>query len=134
MIDLDILNTQNSKTPAEMVISGSKLSGIAALAQRVLVVLLTRVDEDLRNNEGTSIRRDGLYSSSGTDYIALLLGSALFDVVNIIKDDTDSDDPSERLKTACVSSVDASGDGVIFTIDVYNEAGESTSVPASSGV
>lgn len=134
MMDLDVLCVTGPDTPAAMSISGKRLSGITSLAQRVVIVLMTRVDELLRQNEGTSIRRDGLYSNSGDDYLSLLLGSALFDVVNIIRGDTESTDPSEILKDACVSSVGTSDDGVSFTINVYNEAGESIEVPANTGV
>lgn len=134
MVDIDILNTDNKSKLATMTVSGHRITGIRALAQRVMITLLTRVDDELRSDEGTSLRRDGLYVTSGKDYMSLVLSSALFDVVSIIKSDTDSDDPSEQLKDALVSDVSVTDDGAVFTIDVYNNMGDVISVPSSAGV
>lgn len=132
MIDLDILNTTDNKVYFSP--SGNKLSGVEALAQRVLIVLLTRVSDVLREHEGTRLPSIGSSMQFGVDYMSLILSSAIFDACSVIRKDTDTTDPREQLNDVRIANISIDNDLVVFTIDVYNNAGDVSTLSASSGV
>lgn len=131
MIDIDIVVQSDNGQAADLVVSGHRVSGIKALAQRVLIVLLTSSSGMLRSQEGTRLPDSYGNSHLVPEYYTLLMGSAIASTMSIIKNDTTSNDPTEILSDIRLLDVKTTEDSMSFTIAVYNRAGEQITVTSS---
>lgn len=134
MMDIGIVMNRGTNSPIEFDLSGEKVSGIELLAQRVLVILLTNVNEVLRSSEGSSFIRTYGNTQSSSEFVSLIFASALSDVINIIKKDNSSDDPSEILADATATVISVSEGSVQFNLNVYSASGEVSQILTSAGV
>lgn len=134
MMDIGIVMNRGTNSPIEFDLSGKKISGIELLAQRVLVILLTNVNEVLRSSEGSSFIRTYGNTQSSSEFVSLIFASALSDVINIIKKDNSSDDPSEVLADATATVISVSEGSVQFNLNVYSASGEVSQISTSAGV
>ena len=133
MKDLNITNPHGSSGAVQFTVSPTPVSGIQLLGQRVLIILLTNVSEELRDLEGSTFNNIFSSGSYGDDYAYMMLYSAIYRTMEVLKADTTEYPDSETLMDIDVTEVQATGDTVEFTITVYNKEGESTQVASQAG-
>lgn len=129
MRDLDLFISNNKVIPH---VSGNTIDGLELLAQRVIVVLNTRISEPLRDAEGCSFM--SLFGSSQADisYIYLMLSSVIPEILNAM------DDPEDEYGDYSVHSIDISGvtvdnDTITFNLTVTSKSGSTYTTEASLG-
>jgi hypothetical protein len=131
--DLNITNVTGSDGAVPFMVDPTPVSGIKLLGQRVLIILLTNVSEELRALEGSTFNNIFSSGSYDDDYAYMMLYSAIYRTIEVIKADTTEYPASETLRDIDVTAVTTAGDTVYFTITVYNKEGESTQVATQAG-
>lgn len=131
MIDINITQL-SSDNRATFMPQPNSVSGIKLLAQKVSIILLTKMSEVLRSGEGSTFIGSIGTASNTPEYVSLLLFGALDDVQRIMGQDKTSPD-NERLGSLSTEAVSVSGDAVSFTLRVVSVSGESTEITSAIG-
>lgn len=131
MRDIDILSIQDD-TSAALTVGSPSISGIRLLAQRVLVILLTNMNELLRAGEGTESGAFIGIDHSSSDYLRLLITSSVDSVKRILLQET-GNTPDESLKSINIGDIEISSGNADFTIVVSNKSGDTESITANTG-
>ena len=131
MIDINITRSDTGKeSPMDFV--GGTVSGIHALAQRVLVVLLTQSTDMLRSDEGSTLITSIRSGAGDSDYARLLMLSAISRTKDVIRNNQEGSE-EEQLKDILIQSTALEGDTISFTIVVYSQAGEYIDITSEVG-
>lgn len=129
MRDLDLFTNTDKVSPF---ISGGAIDGLEVLAQRVIVILQTRMNEPLRESEGCSFM--SLFGSSQVDstYVYLMLSSVISELVAVMSNDTDVSD-EYRLHSIDVSDIEVNGDTITFGLTVISKSGSTYTTTTTIG-
>lgn len=134
MIDIDITTNLDALGASTLEPTGGVVSGVRLLAQRVLVVFMTNISDILRYSEGSSFINGFGSSQVSTDYISLLVSSALADTRMVVINSTPEDSPSdEKLQNISIHDIQVQADKAIITLTVTSESGLSAQVNTGLG-
>lgn len=127
MKDLDLFINNNKVSPY---ITGNTIEGLEVLAQRVIVVLNTRLSEPLRDQEGCSFM--SLFGSSQADntYVYLMISSVISELLSVMADDNPDD---FSLHSIDASDIGVNGDTVTLTLTVTSKSGSTYSTETTIG-
>lgn len=129
MRDLDILNISDNTGKASIDGVGGVVTGIRLLAQRIVIIFLTKYDDLLRQNEGTGLLGNIGSGQVSLSYAGLIMTSAIASVIEILNDSTDDTTPdSERISDLRIQDIRLEGDRILFDLYVTNKANESTTI------
>ena len=127
MRDIDLFINNNKVVPS---ITGNTIDGIEVLAQRVTVVLQTRVSDVLREQEGCSFMAMFGASQADATYVYLMLSSVASEVVSVMSSDNDDE---YGLHSIDVSNITVEGDVVTFDLNVTSKAGNTYTTKTTIG-
>ena len=127
MKDLDLFINNNKVSPY---ITGNTIEGLEVLAQRVIVVLNTRLSEPLRDQEGCSFM--SLFGSSQADntYVYLMISSVISELLSVM---TDNNPDDFSLHSIDASDIGVNGDTVTLTLTVTSKSGSTYSTETTIG-
>lgn len=113
--------------------AGSIISGIENLAQRMCIILNTKVTDPLRELEGCSLLDYIGKSQADTAYISMILSSVISEVIELMTPGNSELPDDEALNTAYVSNVSLNVDTVNFDLVVVSRSGDQHTLPISLG-
>jgi len=135
MKDLCYMSNEAGEVPVPFQFMG-ECSGITALAQKAITLLLTNSTDDLRFGVGGGLGELVGRSAIANDNLKNLITAALARTSGQLRDEQAGDQKltaADKLSKLVLESAEQARDSVVATIAVVSEAGESTYAILTTG-